>query len=138
MDEVFALDYFNRTMPQEGIDFYNLILGGRSGKAGTVKTQGLNELVNLYNQKNPKEKLPRFRPLFKQILSDSDTFSFRPEPFENDAEVIEAIQMFCSGGLKIGEADSPLQELAAIMSRLSAYDAAKLKIKKNDLSKISQ
>ena len=138
LGRVFTLDYFSRTMPQQGIDFYNLILGGRSGKAGSVKTQGLNELVNLYNQKHAKEKIPRFRPLYKQILSDSDTFSFRPEPFENDAEVIEAVQKFCSEGLKIGKADSPLLELAAIMNRLCEYDAAKLKIKKNDLSKISQ
>ena len=46
---------------------------------------------NLYNQKY-KEHLPKFKILFKQILSDRDSASFIPDRFESDQQVFEDIE----------------------------------------------
>ena len=63
------------------------------GKAG-YKIQGLNEYINLYNQTAKKEeRIPKLKPLFKQILSDRSTASFIPDEFENDSEVLESIEI---------------------------------------------
>ena len=90
IEDYFSVNGFNRVISQAGIDKYNTILGGYSLESGR-KVQGLNELVNLYNQKN-KERLPKFKLLFKQILSDRDSMSFIPDQFFSDAEVFEAVQ----------------------------------------------
>lgn len=91
---IFAVDYFPITFAQSGIDKYNQILGGYTCTDGT-KVQGLNELINLHNQQIEKGdkalRLPLMKQLYKQILSDRETVSFIPEKFENDNEVLEAI-----------------------------------------------
>lgn len=61
---------YNRYLIQNGIDLYNKILGGFV--VDEEKYQGLNELVNLYNQQNPESKLKKCIPLYKQILSEID------------------------------------------------------------------
>jgi CRISPR-associated protein Cpf1 len=52
----FMLDYFNQTLTQTGIEFYNLVLGGKSNEDGS-KLQGLNEIINLYNQTQKNKKI---------------------------------------------------------------------------------
>ncbi|MGI5832842.1 MAG: type V CRISPR-associated protein Cas12a/Cpf1 [Thermoguttaceae bacterium] len=137
LNEVFKLDFFNKTLTQSGIDFYNLILGGVSGSEGTRKVQGLNELVNLHNQQHPEERLPRFVPLYKQILSDRESFSFRPEPFESDNDLIESLRNFCVERLELQESETPIRRLSEAMVRLNRHDQEKMRVGKNDLSKIS-
>lgn len=85
----FEVEGFNKVVPQSGIDVYNTILGGVSEENGK-KIQGLNEYINLYNQKN-HTKYPKLKPLFKQILSDRDSFSYIPEQFEDDVELISVV-----------------------------------------------
>ncbi len=95
--DVFSVDYFSFVLSQSGIDKYNGIIGGYTNNDGS-KVKGLNEYINLYNQqvagKDRKERLPFMKPLYKQILSESDTVSFVPESFESDNEVLLALNAF--------------------------------------------
>ena len=89
IEQVFTLDYFDKTVSQSGIDVYNTVIGGYSEDEHT-KVPGLNELINLHNQKNPSAKIPLLQPLYKQILSDSKSLSFTMSVFDEDNEVIRA------------------------------------------------
>lgn len=93
VEDVFALEYFNETLTQIGIDKYNQFIGGYTSEDGKVKIKGLNEYINLYNQTAKKEdRLPKLKPLYKQILSDRSTASFIAEEFEEDTDVLESIE----------------------------------------------
>ena len=97
LKDIFNPDAFNECLTQTGIDFYNTIIGGVFGEAGTQK-QGLNEKINLTRQKLPDTEKNKLRGkmvvLFKQILSDRETASFIPVGFENNEEVYESIKTF--------------------------------------------
>lgn len=91
MGRIFSVVGFNKTLSQKGIDRYNQIIGGISEE--NVKKKGLNEIINLWNQQHKKqERLPKFVPLYKQILSDRETSSFVIDAFETDKEVLEALK----------------------------------------------
>lgn len=94
IDEMFCLEYYNMVLTQRQISVYNMIVGGRTEKEGEKKIQGINEFVNLYNQKqaDKSNKLPKLKPLFKQILSDREAISWLPEAFEKDNNVLVAIK----------------------------------------------
>ena len=98
LKDIFNPEAFNQVLTQTGIDFYNTIIGGVSGEAGTQKIQGLNEKINLTRQKLPDTEKNKLRGkmvvLFKQILSDRETASFIPVGFENNEEVYESIKTF--------------------------------------------
>lgn len=79
-------------LTQSGITIYNTILGGRSENEGGKKIKGLNEYVNLYNQKHKKQRLPKFVGLYKMILSDRESLSWLPEQFEDDQTLLETIE----------------------------------------------
>jgi len=79
LEEIFSLDYFNKTLTQSGIDIYNSVIGGRTPEEGKTKIKGLNEYINTdYNQKqtDKKKRQPKFKQLYKQILSDRQSLSF--------------------------------------------------------------
>ena len=80
--DMFHVDYFPVVLTQEQIDVYNNIIGGKTEEDGT-KIQGINEYINLYNQHHPDVKLPFLKPLYKM-----------PEEFENDEEMLTAINDF--------------------------------------------
>lgn len=92
LKEMFQLDYFSIVLTQAQIDVYNSIIGGKTLDDGT-KIQGLNEYVNLYNQqqKDKTKRLPKLKPLFKQILSERNAISWLPEEFENDNDMLQSI-----------------------------------------------
>ena len=92
IDEMFRLHYYSRLLTQSHIDIYNAVIGGKT--TDKEKIQGLNELINLYNQQQTDRsmRLPLFKPLFKQILSDRDSLSWLPEQFGSDDEVLESIE----------------------------------------------
>ncbi|MBR7035094.1 MAG: type V CRISPR-associated protein Cas12a/Cpf1 [Bacteroidales bacterium] len=91
--DMFKLDYFSMVLTQTQIDVYNAIIGGKTLDDGT-KIQGLNEYVNLYNQqqKDKTKRLPKLKPLFKQILSERNAISWLPEEFENDNDMLQSIE----------------------------------------------
>ena len=92
--EMFRLDYYNVVLTQKQIDVYNAIIGGKTIEEKNIKIKGLNEYINLYNQqqKEKSARLPKLKPLYKQILSDRNAISWLPEQFESDEKVLEAIQ----------------------------------------------
>lgn len=83
---------FKKVLNQSGIDKYNKLLGGYSLENGE-KIKGINELINLYNQKNDKNKIPFLTPLFKQVLSDSDKIDF-VGLYQTDKELISSVKKF--------------------------------------------
>ena len=95
VEEMFHPDFFNETLTQTGIDQYNHLIGGYVPLEGQEKIKGLNEYINLHNQTAKKEeRLPKLKPLYKQILSDRMTVSYIPEQFTKDDELLETIENF--------------------------------------------
>lgn len=93
IEEMFMLDYFNEVLTQAQIEVYNAVIGGRTTEDG-IKIQGVNEYVNLFNQQQSsrENRLPKLKPLFKQILSDRQNVSWLPEEFRTDKEMLSAIK----------------------------------------------
>lgn len=146
IEEAFELDYFNEVLSQKGIDVYNLILGGRSEKENKKKIQGLNEYINLYNQKQDKKnRIPKLKVLYKQILSDRTSTSFLPDAFEDDEEssasqkVLDAINQFYHSQLldyqpsDKGETINVLKSFRGLLFELKNYDLDKIYLR-NDTS----
>lgn len=123
VQDVFNIDYFSFVLSQSGIEKYNNLLGGYTNSDGS-KVQGLNEYINLYNQKLSKEdkknKLPLMKPLYKQILSDKESISFIPEQFESDNELLAAISEFYADE-KIG-AKLYIDKLCELISNLNDFN----------------
>ncbi len=121
IDEMFGLDYFPMVLTQKQIDVYNAIIGGMVLEDGT-KIQGLNEYVNLYNQKQTDKtnRLPKLKPLFKQILSERNAISWLPEEFESDNEMLKCIEKFYQNlREQVFEGDVSLKRL---LDNLEDYD----------------
>ena len=121
IEEMFCLGYFSMVLTQKQIDVYNAIIGGMTLEDGT-KIQGLNEYVNLYNQqqKDKSDRLPKLKPLFKQILSERNAISWLPDEFESDNDMLESIAR-CYMDLKdqVFEGDNSLRVL---LKNLNDYD----------------
>lgn len=145
LPEIFALSFFNHTLTQNGIDLYNAVLGGKTTEQQN-KIRGLNEYINLYNQRRTAEakkegekfrRVPQFKELYKQILSDRESISFLPETFENDSEVLSAIENFFATQLVHFEKDnrsiSVFAELQKLLQELKEDDRSKIFVR-NDLA----
>ena len=121
INEMFQLDYFSMVLTQKQIDVYNATIGGMVLDDGT-KIQGLNEYVNLYNQqqKDKSNRLPKLKPLFKQILSERNAISWLPDEFESDNDMLESIEK-CYQDLKnqVFEGDGSLRNL---LKNIGEYD----------------
>ncbi|MEQ9310054.1 MAG: type V CRISPR-associated protein Cas12a/Cpf1 [Balneolaceae bacterium] len=146
INEAFELSYYNGVLTQSGIDVYNLVIGGRTFEEGKKKIQGLNEYINLYNQNQEKKnRVPKLKPLYKQILSDRESISFLPDAFEDSQEVLEAIECYYKANLidykpsdKV-ETESVLQEVKELLADIKSYDLNKIYIRNDKaLSDISK
>ena len=97
VNELTNVSYFNKLLPQSGIDKYNKVIGGYFDE-NNKKIQGLNEYINLYNQqlskKDKNKKIAKLKMMYKQILTPSESGSFYIDAFEQDDEVIETINNF--------------------------------------------
>ncbi|HOT13997.1 MAG TPA: type V CRISPR-associated protein Cas12a/Cpf1 [Bacteroidales bacterium] len=93
IDDIFTLSAYSDFLTQTQIDVYNAVIGGKTLDNGT-KIKGLNEYINLYNQQqtDKTKRLPKLKPLYKQILSDRNAISWLPEDFKTDKEVLESIE----------------------------------------------
>lgn len=146
IDELFELDYFNDVLTQMGIDVYNNIIGGRTEFDGKPKIQGLNEIINLYNQtKEKNQRLPKLKQLYKQILSDRISLSFLPDAFTDGKQVLKAIFDFYKINLLSytiegqEESHNLLQLICQILENLSSFDTQKIYLKNDtNLTTISQ
>ncbi|MBP5401968.1 MAG: type V CRISPR-associated protein Cas12a/Cpf1 [Treponema sp.] len=121
LKDIFKVEAFNDFLSQAGINFYNTIIGGISGEAGSQKVQGLNEKINLARQQLSKEEKYKLRGkmtvLYKQILSDRETVSFIPSGFENNEEVYSAIEEF--NDIIVNGAVSKIKDLFALKNEFN-------------------
>lgn len=145
LPDIFTIEYFNNVLTQEGISGYNVIIGGKTTQDG-VKIQGLNEIINLYNQQSKDIKLPILKPLHKQILSEEYSNSFRIAAFENDNEVLKAIDTFWNEHVEkaihsvTGKHYDLLLKIENLCDQLKKYkdkDLEKLFIERKNLSTVS-
>lgn len=149
LSEIFTIQNFNNVLRQNGIDFYNQIIGGVSKGESTEKVRGINECINLYFQQYSKDenflkshKKVKMIPLFKQIMSDRTTLSFVPIAFENDEAVNQAIGEYwnnemCNFGYE-GKNINVLDETVNLVSRFNEFDTSLIYITqkaKDDVSK---
>lgn len=135
IEEMFMLDYYNEVLTQTQIEVYNAVIGGRTTDDGT-KIKGINEYVNLYNQRQSsrESRLPKLKPLFKQILSDRQKISWLTEEFKTDGEMLSAIKERCDS---LTNEVFPL--LSDILRNLSSYNLENIYIANNlTLTEISQ
>lgn len=135
LSEMFSLDYYSTVLTQTQIELYNAVIGGKTEKDGT-KIQGLNEYINLYNQKQSKKenRLPKFKPLFKQILSDREQISWLPETYSDDRQALSSIKEYY---LMLD--DDVLERTKALLQSVADYDLDKIYLKNDmQLTDISQ
>lgn len=128
LSEMFKLDYFNMVLPQSQIDVYNAVIGGKVLDDGT-KIKGLNEYINLHNQqqKDKSQRLPKFRMLYKQILSDRNAISWLPEKFDSDKHLLESVEQFYQNiAHTILQGENSLKSL---LLSLCEYDLSKIYIR---------
>lgn len=140
ISEIFRLDYYTEILTQAQIDVYNLIIGGCS--QGDVKIKGLNEYINLYNQqqKDKSQRLPKLKPLFKQILSDRNAISWLPESFKSDNELLENLEN-CYQSYNEANVDkkSIFLRLKELLVSMSNYEIDKIFVRNDSqLTDISQ
>lgn len=133
--EMFRLGYYNIVMKQSQIEVYNTIIGGKTLDDGR-KIQGLNEYINLYNQsqKDKHLRLPKLKPLYKQILSDRDSISWLPEKFNSDNELLDAVensyQELCV---------NVFDKLRTLLKNISDYNISRIYLRNDlQLTNISQ
>ena len=142
IEDVFTLEYFNETLTQTGIDKYNHLIGGYTPEEGKVKIKGLNEYINLFNQTAKKEnRIPKLKPLYKQILSDRSSVSFIPEEFIDDNEVLESIEKFYQeiDNQVLNKETPGERSLKELLQSLNEYDLTKIYIRNDaSLTDISQ
>ena len=95
-DCLFIVETFERTLTQDGIDFYNESIGK------------LNSAINKYNQQDNKakdfRKVPKMKELYKQILSDRET-TFIDE-FDDDEAMLTNLESFSAYVKAFLESDS--------------------------------
>lgn len=126
--DVFTPSFYSTLCPQSAIDAYNTLIGGISNEDGS-RIQGLNELINLYNQKLGKDgkKFKQFKKLKKQILSDRMSLSWLPDTLADDKEAIRVafgLEEILAG---FNRAESTAWDTASVhvdAKRLSAYSHA--------------
>jgi len=87
LSEIFSVDYYNNCLLQQGIDLYNSILGADSKDQNK---RGINQIINEYKQQTGK-KLPFFKNLDKQILSEQEEFV---KGIENEIQLLKVLQTF--------------------------------------------
>lgn len=139
--EIFKLDYFNMVLTQTQIEVYNAIIGGQSLE-GDVKIKGLNEYINLYNQqqKDRASRLPKLKPLYKQILSDRNSVSWLTEQFASDNDLLEKLNQAYQSldELVLNSKKEGEHSLRDLLLNLSNYDLTKIYIRNDQqLSDIS-
>ena len=112
--KVFDLACFNSVLTQSQITTYNAIIGGIS--EDNKKIKGLNEYINEFNQIHKDVRLPKFKVLYKQILSDREHLSWMPEKLSSDAELLDSIKYYYESTTEF------IDRLKNLLENLDAYD----------------
>ena len=134
------VEVYAECLTQKAIDMYNCAIGGKTLDNGE-KIQGINEFINLYNQQNPNKKLPKLKFLYKQILSDNTSVSFKIDKIEDDKELIDLINSYYEKLKPVIESIDKVSgetELVLAIKNLSNYDLSRIWINQDDLTNVSQ
>jgi CRISPR-associated protein Cpf1 len=144
IDDIFSLDFYNSLLTQDGIDFFNRVIGGVS-EEGKQKYRGINEFSNLYRQQHKElagsKKALTMIPLFKQILSDRDTLSYIPVQIETENELVACVSQFyehITHFERDGKTINVLNELVVLLSKIDSYNPDGICVTANKLTDISQ
>ena len=144
IDDIFSIDYYNSLLTQEGIDFFNHVIGGVS-EDGKQKYRGINEFSNLYRQGHKgmaaSRKSMTMIPLFKQILSDRETLSYIPAQINTEEELMSSVSQFyehITHFERNGKTVNVLNELVALLTKIDNYDPCGICVSANKLTDISQ
>ena len=122
LDEYFYVDNYLDCLCQTDIQAYNYIIGGREQEGNKQLLKGLNQHINEYNQTHSKaERLPLFKPLFKQILSDKEKVSWLAEEFKTDRDMLQAIDQ-CYQDLAIILMGKEECSLPVLLQNISSYN----------------
>lgn len=139
LEEIFLGENYNNFLSQKGISFYNQVIGGVSGEEGKRKIRGINECINQYWQKNlsfaREHKKIKLLPLFKQILSDRETYSFQNKAIKSDKELIEALK---SAESSFESVFPQLDEVERKLKNATSDTLSNIYINKKDLNFLSQ
>lgn len=142
IEDVFTISFYNAILTQDGIDFYNQILGGVV--KGEQHYQGINQLTNLYRQAHPdlsaNKKSLTMVPLFKQILSDRETLSDISKPIESEEQLIETVTCFYHRITYFtlnGNIINIISELANLTQCLNTYSPEGIFISAKSLTEVS-
>lgn len=145
LDDVFSLEFYNSLLNQEGIDFFNQIIGGVTIGETEEKLKGINEFANLYRQQHQelktKKKSLTMIPLFKQILSDRETYSFIPQSITYDEELLNVIKHFHESMTCAdidGERINIVKELCDLLVSARNYDSQHVFINSKSITDVSQ
>jgi CRISPR-associated protein Cpf1 len=144
IDDIFSLDFYNSLLTQDGIDFFNRVIGGVS-EEGKQKYRGINEFSNHYRQQHTElagsKKAITMIPLFKQILSDRETLSYIPEQIKTDKELETSICQFQNhmSSCEIdGKKVDVVRGLSVLLQVIDCYRPDGICIAANKLSEVSQ
>lgn len=100
----------------------------------TIKLQGINEIVNNeHNQFSDKQdKVPKLKPLHKQILSDETSVSFIAKGFEDDVELCDTVNSFYLARI------STLEKLQLLFGSFADFDMNRIIITNKSLNNLSK
>ena len=90
LNQTYTMDY---GMSSSYISMYNSTISGTFDEDGNQTCRGLNQLINEYRQKNKECRIPYFKPLYKNLMSDKKPL-FSVSYFESTAEIKDAVITF--------------------------------------------
>lgn len=149
LSDIFTLESFNKYLGQSGkevqrgIDFYNQVIGGIAEKEGGVNLRGINQFLNLYWQQHPdfakENRRIKMVPLYKQILSDRSSLSFKIESIANDEELKNAL-LECADKLESKNDDkkSVFNEACDLFASLNNQNLNEIYINRKDINTVSR
>ncbi|MBO5481703.1 MAG: type V CRISPR-associated protein Cas12a/Cpf1 [Spirochaetaceae bacterium] len=150
LSDIFTIQFFNKYLcqsgaaKQRGIDFYNQIIGGIVEKDKEQNLRGINQFLNLYWQQHPEfaknNKRIKMVPLFKQILSDRTTLSFKIESIDSDEELKLAI-LDCANKLEEKSKEdgkSIFEKCCELFDSINEQDLNEIYINRKDINNFSR
>lgn len=135
LSQAFLPEFYLKLFSQRGIEAYQVLLGGVKRDDGNV--DGLNQQINLYRQRKsdlrPRD-FPTFASLYKQILAETTSSSFRYQPYENDQDMFDEIKTLMQDLSTEGGHFSCLRD---IIQNLENCDTKLVFIRGNALNQLS-
>ncbi len=149
LSDIFNVKNYNKYLcqtgaeKQHGIDFYNQVIGGIVQNENDKKLRGLNEFLNLYWQKHvdfaKTNRKVKFIPLYKQILSDRTSLSFKIQTIDSDKELKEAILSFAEKmNSKNNDGKTVFDVATELCETITQFDLSQIYVNQKDINNVSR